>query len=261
VRSLPQGGQDLVAPTRPGIDRRNTGVGSSSFNWSGYVQSALRNTFTGVTAYFVVTTVNTSVSGAQYSSDWVGIGGFNDARLIQAGIEEDNLGGRAFYQAWTETLPRSEDPLSLVISPGDKIAVTVKETANKHGTNKRWSMTVVDVTKGTSAGRTVRYKATGASVEAIHERPCIGSPCSSHLATLTTTTNESFDPAYFSTSAPSLPATYRPLLTTASGATLFDLVMVAGNGSTVLATPSNADRLNDGFTVADGSAIPAPPSN
>ena len=261
VRALPQAGQDLVAPTRPGIDRRNTGIGSSSFNWSGYVQSAPRNTFTGIAANFVVTTVNTSVPGTQYSSDWVGIGGFNDGKLVQAGIEEDNFGGRAFYQAWTEILPHSENPLSLAISPGDNVRVTVREIANQHGKNKRWSMIVADLTKGTSAGRTVRYKATGTSAEAIHERPCVGSPCSSHLATLTTTTNESFDPAYFSTSAPSLPASYRPLQAASSGATLYDIVMVAANGSTVLATPSNADSLNDGFTVADGSSVPAPPSS
>jgi len=258
---LPQGGQDLVAPTRPGIDRRNTGVGGASYNWSGYAQSARKNTFTAVTTDIVVTTVNTSVSGTQYSSDWVGIGGFSDPKLVQAGIEEDNLNGRAFYQAWTEILPQNEDPLSLAISPGDKIAVTVKETANKHEKDKRWSMTVVDLTTGHSAGRTVRYKSTGSSVEAIHERPCIGFPCSTHLATLSTTTNESFDPAYFSTSLPGLAAAYRPLLKAASGATLYDIVMVANNGTTPLATPSNADSLSDGFTVGDGSAIPAPPSS
>ncbi|HEY5026449.1 MAG TPA: G1 family glutamic endopeptidase [Acidimicrobiales bacterium] len=257
---LPHGGQDLVAPTRPGIDRRNTGVGSSSYNWSGYAQSAPRNTFTAVATDIVVTTVNTSVPGTQYSSDWVGIGGFSDPKLVQAGIEEDNLNGRAFYQAWTEILPRSEDPLSLAISAGDKIVVTVKETANKHGKNKRWLMIVADVTTGHSAGRTVRYNSTGASVEAIHERPCIGSPCSTHLATLATTTNESFDPSYYSTSPPSLSTTYRPLLTPASRATLYDLVMVGSNGSTV-ATPSNADSLNDGFKVGDGSTVPAPPSS
>lgn len=259
VRSVAQGGPDLVAPTRPGIDRRNTGVGKSSLNWSGYVQNAPRNTFTAVAANFVVTTVNTSVPGTQYSSDWVGIGGFNDSKLVQAGIEEDNFGGHAFYQAWTEILPASENPLSLAISPGDKITVAVREIANRRGRNKRWSMTVFDATKGTSAGRTVRYKATGTSAEAIHERPCVGSPCSTHLATLTTTNNESFDPAYFSTTAPSLSPAYRPLLAVTSGATLYDIVMMATNDSTVLATPSNADSLNDGFTVADGSSVPAPP--
>ena len=259
VRSLAQGGPDLFAPTRPSIDRRNTGVGTSSFNWSGYVQSAPKNTFTAVAANFVVTTVDTSVPGTQYSSDWVGIGGFNDAKLVQAGIEEDNFGGHAFYQAWTEILPASENPLSLAISPGDKITVVVREIATKHRRNKQWSMTVFDATKGTSAGRTVRYKATGTSAEAIHERPCVGFPCSTHLATLTATNNESFDPAYFSTSAPNLSPAYHPLLAATSGRTLYDIVMMAANDTTVLATPSNADSLSDGFTVADGSTVPAPP--
>ena len=248
-----------MAPTRPAIERRNTGTGASSLNWSGYAQGAPRNTFTAVTADFVVTTVNTHVSGTQYSSDWVGIGGLTKANLVQAGIEEDNIQGRAVYQAWTEILPQSEDPLSsLTISPGDKIAVTVRETANKHNKDKQWSMTVDDVSTGLSASRVVRYKAKNTSVEAIHERPCLGSPCISHLATLATTTNESFVPAYFSTSAPSLAPTYRPLLTPASGATLYDMVMITNSGA-VLATPSNANTANDGFTVGDGSTVPAPP--
>ena len=237
------GGQNLVAPIRPGIARRNTGVGASSFNWAGYVQAGPRNTYTGVTATFLVTTVDTSIPSTQYSSDWVGIGGYRDAKLVQAGIEADNLDGTVFYRAWTEIFPRTEDPLSLAISPGDIVTVTVKETANKHDKNKRWSMTVDDVTTGASAGRTVRYKSSGASVEAIHERPCISFPCSTHLGNLATTTNESFDPAYFSTSPPNLPGTYRPLLSPANGATLYDLVMVANNDATVLATPSNANSL------------------
>ncbi len=260
LRTMAHAGQDLVAPTRPGGNRRNTGTSSSSYNWSGYAQSAPANTFTAVTAEFTVTTVNTSVAGDQFSSDWVGIGGLNDAKLVQAGIEEDNFQGRAVYQAWTEILPQTENPLSLPISPGDKVIVTVRETANKHNRDKRWSMTVADVTRGGSATRTVRYKATGTSVEAIHERPCIGSPCSTHLATLAKTSNESFDPAFFSSSAPSVAPAYRPLLAPASRATLYDIVMVASNG-TALATPSNANSVNDAFTVGDGGAVPAPPSS
>jgi hypothetical protein len=149
--------------------------------------------------------------------------------------------------------------LSLTISPGNKVTVTVRETANKHGKAKRWTMVVDDITTGHSAGRTVRYGAIGSSVEAIHERPCLGNPCSRNLATLATTTNETFDPAYFSVAAPQLTPTYQPLLTPESGATLWDLVMMSSTDS-ALATPSNANSHDDGFVVADGSAVPAPPS-
>lgn len=261
------GGANLAAPHPSTPHRRSTGLLYNSYNWSGYAQSAAVNPFThkvvtpftGVKSTFLVNTVNTSIPGTQYSSDWVGIGGFNDNKLVQAGIEEDNFNGTPIYQAWTEVLPHAEVPLSLAISPGDRIIVTVQETANKHGKAKRWAMVVADTTTGHSAGRTLRYGATGSSVEAIHERPCVGNPCSTHLATLATTTNETFDPAYFSVAAPNLTPNYRPLLKPEAGATLWDLVMITGL-STAVATPSNANSAGNGFVVADGSAVPSPPS-
>jgi hypothetical protein len=36
-------------------------------------------------------------------------------------------------------------------------------------------------------------------------------------------------------------------------------VMLANDGTTHIATPSNADSDSDGFTVADGSTAPPPP--
>ena len=264
VHSATAGGQvDLVAPTHPRASRRNTGY-ADSYNWSGYVQATGRHTrvYTGVTTTFVVTTVNTRVAGDQYSADWVGIGGFDTKKLVQAGVEEDNIGGKAFYQAWTEVLPQSESPLTLTVSPGDTIVVTVRKIANKQDRDKQWSMTVADETTGRSAGLTVRYNISGSSAEAVHERPCLGSPCLDHLATLTTTSAATFDPAYFTTSAPNVAAVYQPLLRPTTGATLYDIAMVPSNATTstpAIATPSNANSHQDGFTVADGSAVPVPP--
>ncbi len=226
------GGQDLVAPTHPDLARRNTGEGADSFNWSGYVQATRRvHTYTGVTTTFVVTTVDTSVPGDQYSADWVGIGGFADRRLVQAGVEEDNIAGHALYQAWTEVLPQSETPLGLTVSPGDRVVVTVRETANKRNRDKQWAMTVDDLTTGRSAGKTVKYNSSGSSAEAIHERPCIAVPCSANLATLATTSPATFDPAYYTTSPPDDSAVYQPLLKATAGATLYDIAMLPSNAT------------------------------
>ncbi len=266
VRSTTNWGQDLVAPTHPRKAQRNSGVAADSYNWSGYMQATGKrtHTYTGVTTTFVVTTVNTGIPGDQYSADWVGIGGFETNKLVQAGVEEDNIGGRALYQAWTEVLPQSESPLALTVSPGNTVVVTVREIANKKNRDKQWSMTVDDVTTGRSAGLTVKYKIAASSAEAIHERPCIGAPCSDHLATLATTTPATFDPAYVTTSAPDATAVYQPLLRPASAAaTLYDIAMLPNNAMSTtpaIATPSNANSHDDGFTVADGSAVPAPPS-
>ncbi len=161
--------------------------------------------------------MNTSLSGTQYSSDWVGIGGLNDGTLVQAGTEADNQSGTAFYQAWTEVLPAAENPLTLIIHAGDKI----KTTGGVLPEHETWHMKVKDVTTGQKGKRTASKKSVGsseASVEAIHERPCIADGCTSvnDLANLTKTTNVTFDPGKYGTS--STPNT--ALMSPAAGATV-----------------------------------------
>src|ERR1700730_7577695 len=56
----------------PGTSVRAT-TSAKSFNWSGYAESAATGTFTSVTDSWTVPTVNTSLAGSQYSSDWIGI--------------------------------------------------------------------------------------------------------------------------------------------------------------------------------------------
>ncbi len=214
------GGRAILAPLPGGAPNGESVSGISqlgSFNWSGYAQGAPNGTYKSVVDTWKVPTVNTGLSGSQFSSDWVGIGGLNDGTLVQAGTEADNQNGHAFYQAWTEVLPAAENPLSLVIHPGD----TIKTTVAFNQSTKTWSMTVKDVTTGQKGKRTASKKAVGSSegsVEAIHERPCIADGCTSvsDLATLTKTTNVTFDPGKYGTS--STPNT--ALMNPAAGATV-----------------------------------------
>jgi hypothetical protein len=254
------GGRALLAPLPGGVPPNGQSVHGfsqiGSLNWAGFAQSTPTKTYKSVVDTWKVPTVNTSVSGTQDSSDWVGIGGFNDSSLVQAGTEADNLNGIAFYRAWTEVLPASEDPLTLVVHPGDKIKTSVVLSG------KTWVMTVKDVTTHMSASRTVSKKAASsseASVEAIHERPCIADGCTSasDLAALTQTSNVTFDPGKYGTSV--TPNT--PLLNRATGATVDQIFMLNNAGTTSIASPSNPDSDNDGFTVADGSTQPPPPSS
>jgi len=238
---------NLPAPIPPGLPRITSGIKVvASYNWSGYAQSSKTNTFTGVTATFLVTTVKTEKAAIRYSADWVGIDGFSNKKLVQAGVEEDNLNGSALYRAWTEILPAAEVPLSMTVSPGDVVKVTVGEVAKN-----KWAMTVRDVTRGTSGSRTVSYTTPGQSVEAIHERPTIGGS----LATLAQTTDEVFDPVVFTHGSSA------PLLTPIAKGKVYDIAMLANNGTTVIARASNADSDHDGFSVADGSAVPPPPAS
>ena len=269
--SLPAGGRSagtfLPAPTPPAL-MPHASVGNlavrASINWSGYAQRGKKGTFMGVEASWTVPTVSTSPPGSQYSSDWVGVGGFSDRTLVQAGTLGDNVGGTAEYQAWTEILPAAEVPLSMVVNPGDSITTVVQETSPDV-----WLMQVADNSTSVTQSRTVSYKSSGRSVEAIHEATTVCSPrCT--VGTLATTTNATFDPGFY-TSA--LQPTFQPILTPAitkervtkkgtilKFATMFELVMTDKTGATI-ATPSAPDSDSDGFTVADGSAMPGPPSS
>jgi len=260
VADVVHAGRMIPAPLPSSRTSTHTGTTQiGSYNWSGYAQSDADGTYTAVTDTWTVPTVNTAVAGDQYSADWVGIGGFSDGTLVQAGTEADNINGVAQYDAWTEVLPAPENVLpKLVVHPGDEIQTTVQLV--KKGV---WRMTVMDLTTHKQAHRNAHYKGSSeASVEAVHERPCILDGCStvSDLANLTQTTNVTFDPGEFSTSPGGANLT-NPLLVPASGASLYQMFMLANNGTTVIASPSAPDIDNDGFTLADGSVSPPPPSS
>jgi Peptidase A4 family len=242
-----------TAPTGARVQAVRGATKTFALNWSGYAQSTThRGTFKAVRDFWRVPTVNTSASGNQYSSDWVGIGGFGDSTLVQCGTEGDNIGGTAKYDAWTEIIPAPEVVISgLVIKPGDRMKGVVKQTASGS-----WKITVTDLTTGKSGGRTVKYKSSGKSAEAIHERPEVGGS----LAPLAITSNATFDPGSFSTAAPGT-LSWKPLLKAASGATLNEIFMLNNARTKVIASPSVADTDSDGFTVADGSTSPPPPSS
>ncbi len=248
--AIPIGPRPLVSPIE-GV----TQIGF--YNWSGYAQSAATGTFRSVADTWTVPTVNTGFAGDQYSSDWVGIGGFSESTLVQAGTEADNIGGTAFYRAWTEILPEAENPLPMTIKAGNKITTTVEE--KKPGV---WIMTVDDKTTKTKESRTVEYSGSShASVEAVHERPCVRAPCNSNedLANLAQTTNVTFNPGKYGTAVGKAPKTV--LMSPAAGATVYQMFMYNNTATEKIASPSEPDSDNDGFTVADGSVSPPPPKS
>jgi hypothetical protein len=229
-------------------------------NWAGYAQvSTTPGTFTQVTDTFVVPTIGASAPGVQYAADWVGIGGYNDATLVQTGIQAfvrtRHHHTTVVYDAWTEHLPQAEKQLTLTISAGDTVTATVQETSA--GT---WLMEVADATTGKTAGVTVSYSSTGASAEVIHERPCIRAPCNTarDLAQLAQTQNVTFGPGSYSVAPPGQAPVEQPLL--AATQSLVDIVMTNNNGGQDIATPSAPSSAQDGFTVADGAATPPAPT-
>jgi Peptidase A4 family len=225
-------------------------VGSS--NWSGYAQhTTKKGTFTAVQDTWVVPTIKSGKSGTQYASDWVGIGGYSEGTLVQAGTTEINSNGTARYSAWTEILPAASVTISgLAIHSGDKIKTVVEETSANV-----WSMTVSDLTTAKSGGKTVNYKSSGESAEAIHERPEIGTS----LSNLAATSNVTFNPGDYSTTAPGH-QTWKALLKSTSVAKLAEIFMTNNAGTAIIASPSAPSSNGLAFAIADGSKSPPPPA-
>jgi hypothetical protein len=159
-------------------------------HWSGYIVSLnLENKSQGVsmvTGSWIVPEVAYSVNDT-YSSVWVGVGGYGESKLIQAGTEQHCENGKIEYFAWYELLPRTITTINtLSIQPGDKITTTITLVDDDADS---WLITVIDETEGKSFQKTVTYDSTRKSAEWIVERPLVNGEISTlanfNQATLT----------------------------------------------------------------------------
>jgi len=225
----------LPASTSPRIssNQRARDAGWTSSNWSGYAKTG---TYSSATAQWVVPSV-APAKGSTYSSNWVGIDGFNNSNLIQTGTESDYYNGSAHYDAWWEILPAAETVIpSITVRPGDVMTASITK-----GSGSTWTITIKDTSNGQSFTTQQTYSGPGSSVEWIEEAPSIGG----RVATL----------AHYSS-----PATFDP--GTANGGN--PGLTAADSGAMVqhraqVSTPSNPDGDTDGFNMAYGSTAPAPP--
>ena len=217
-----------------GLTRSATRSGWASSNWSGYAVTGTG--FTAVTGTWTVPAVS-ATRKASYSSNWIGIDGFNNSSLIQTGTEQDYYNGSAHYNAWWEILPAAETPISSIsVSAGDVITASVSQVS---GTT--WNMTITDTTKNQAFSINQTYTGAGTSAEWIEEAPTVGG----HVATLAHYGRSTFDPGTVNGANPGLTAAE-------SG------VMIQGRIQ--VSTPSNPDGDADGFNVAYGATAPSPPA-
>jgi hypothetical protein len=208
-------------------------AGWSSTNWSGYARTG---TYTRATAAWVVPSVASSRK-ATYSSQWVGIDGFNNSNLIQTGTEADYYSGSAHYAAWWEILPAAETVIpSITVHPGDHMTASITK-----GSGTSWTITITD---GNQSFTTVQtYSGPGSSVEWIEEAPSVGG----RVAPLAQYSSpDTFDPGTANGANPGL--------TAADGG-----VMVQKRVQ--VSTPSLPDKDTDGFNMAYGSATPPAPAS
>jgi hypothetical protein len=136
-----------TSPTQPQTPS-NTGVRSTSRNWSGYVSTG-GSSYTSVSGTWVIAKPDANVAGID--ATWVGIGGANTTDLIQAGTEATvNGDGTVSYDAWTETLPQSTRTITLPVNAGDTVSVTISERSAG-----LWVVDMKNVTTGGSFSTTI----------------------------------------------------------------------------------------------------------
>jgi Peptidase A4 family len=236
-------GVESHAPRIPGPGPLQTGAAVvrnwTSSNWSGYAVPGTG--FRSATGKWNVPKVGTPnrVGSNYYSSTWVGIDGFNNSSLIQAGTEQDWIKGTPVYQSWWEILPAPETPIpSITVHPGDAMSVSITSGVPD------WTITVADTTTGRSFTTQRAYAGPLTSVEWIQEAPTIGT----RVAKLAPDSNVVFDLGTANGASPGL-------VSSEWGAMFHRLKQIS--------TPSLPDRdlSADGFAVAHGSLAPPAPTS
>ena len=132
----------------------------SSGNWSGLAQVGA--TYTAVSASWTVPNLQSTPSPA-VSSSWIGIDGFSNQNLIQAGTEQDVSGGVGSYYAWWEILPAPETEIGGV-SPGDHMSASIFKVSGS-----TWTIDISDLTSSQNFSQNFTYSGAADSAEWIEE--------------------------------------------------------------------------------------------
>jgi peptidase A4-like protein len=228
---------------------------NQSNNWSGYNQGSLEQggkLFSSISANWTVPTASQHASGqAEYSSDWIGIGGgcldagctATDSTLIQTGTEQDvSSNGTPSYSAWWEIIPGPSLTItSINPSAGDAMSASITETLPGV-----WTIKISDSTKGQSYTTTVPYSSTKATAEWIQETPLILGT-NAGFAALPNLTSAAFDQA----TTNGAPAN----LKTSEEMNLVD------SKSNVIGAPSAPDPDADGFNTCTWAGTCTAPSS
>ena len=215
----------------------NKAAGWASSNWSGYALSG--SNYSSVTANWVVQAVAPSHQ-ATYSSEWVGIDGFNNSSLIQTGTESDYYNGAAHYNAWWEILPAAETPISTIkVSPGDHMSATITKVS---GSSWKITITDADARQNKSFSTVQTYTGPQTSAEWIEEAPTVGG----RIAPLANYGQTTFDSGTVNGLNPGLVAS--------------DGGVMVQKGIQV-STDSYPDSDTDGFGMANGPAAPLSPAS
>jgi Peptidase A4 family len=165
---------------RDGTFRRLKGETETS-NWSGYAVTT-GSPYTTASATWRVPSVTydggATPYGYEYVFNWVGIGGFSDATLIQLGTESIvSTSGATFYFAWYELYPGYDVEIALNVNPGDIITASLQCTAAcTAGQTQTWQLTMADQTAKSAWTQNFQYQSSMGSAEWITEPPYYDPP-------------------------------------------------------------------------------------
>jgi hypothetical protein len=206
--------------------------------------------FRSISANWMVPKVTQHKKGqAEYSSDWIGIGGgcvssgctVGDNTLVQTGTEQDvSAKGKPAYSAWWETIPEPSTPIEkLTVAPGNRMHAVISQTGPG-----LWKITIADLTRKESFSTTVAYSSSQDTAEWIEETPLlIGT--NAGFAALPNLTSPNFDQAKVNGHSAHLTRSQEIDLTSAGGK--------------VIGVPSMPDRHRDGFNACSWARICAAP--
>lgn len=224
---------------------------NESQNWSGYNQGSLARggvRFHEIAGDWTVPMPNQHKAGeAEYSSDWIGIGGgcvnaactVGDNTLIQTGTEQDIASnGRRTYSAWWELIPQPETMIAMTVHVGDRMHAEISEAVA--GSNV-WTIVLTDRTTGKTFKKTTAYPSSHLTAEWIQERPTLIGTSGTSLAPLPVLTNPVFDFAKVNGALAGLKVAQEILMTDAS--------------AKVIARPSAPDHSADGFNACTYTSI------
>jgi hypothetical protein len=162
------GGNDDVAGRLAG---RSVRMGTSgpvlSYNWSGYADSARTSgTFTGVSGQWRVPQVRCGRED-EISSAWVGLDGFANGTVEQAGTVSWCFKGVPTYYTWYEMMPADAVDVGKTLHPGDKVTARV----SRRGTS--YTLSLTDATRPANSFSVTKKCRTcrDTSAEWITERP------------------------------------------------------------------------------------------